>query len=300
MAEFPALPLFTDALLGDTTHLSQAEFGAYMLMLIVAWRSVDCSLPNDDKYLARITRSDRNWRLIKGAVTAFWTIGEDGQLRQKRLSKTRVVVTNMVEQRRNAGITSALKRKDTRSTTVEQPSNGDGNETSTTKTKTKSSKERVAKATPKKVAFGSLTLSPEMESYALEKGCTNVADLFGSFRDHHTARDTRFSDWVAAWRNWVRTDRKYASQNRSVFNGQRSGPAGGNSISRATMAVIEANRELELRANGVHRHEDVNGNGARRGPVGGEGTNAAGGQGNGGAGDWTLPILDQEPGQGGH
>ena len=53
MAEFPALPLFTDALLGDTTHLDATEFGAYLLMLIVAWRSPDCALPDDDRYLAR-------------------------------------------------------------------------------------------------------------------------------------------------------------------------------------------------------------------------------------------------------
>lgn len=128
MAEFPALPIFTDALLGDTQHLSQAEFGAYMLMLIVAWRTEDCSLPNDDKYLARITRSDRNWRRIKEAVIGFWTVGNDSQLRQKRLSKERLRVTELTLQRRSAGTSSALKRNNSPSTSAGVSFQRTGNE----------------------------------------------------------------------------------------------------------------------------------------------------------------------------
>lgn len=72
-------------------------------MLIVAWRTPTCSLPNDDKYLARITRSDRNWGRIKPAVMSFWTIGEDGQLRQKRLSYEHLVAAEKNAQKSEAG-----------------------------------------------------------------------------------------------------------------------------------------------------------------------------------------------------
>lgn len=86
MAEFPALPLFTDALLGDTLHLNTEQFGAYLFMLIVAWRTKDCALPNDDAYLAQITRMNtRTWNKNKGVLLNFWKVGSDNQIRQGRL-----------------------------------------------------------------------------------------------------------------------------------------------------------------------------------------------------------------------
>lgn len=110
MAEFPALPLWTDALLGDTTHLSTIEFGAYMLTLIVAWRTPDCSLPDDDQFLGRITRDPKHWPRIKARVMAFWTLGEDGRWRQKRLTKEREYVANLKKKRADAGREGAAKR----------------------------------------------------------------------------------------------------------------------------------------------------------------------------------------------
>jgi hypothetical protein len=44
LAEFPALPLFTDAILADTAHLSHEEFGAYMRILILMWRTPECRI----------------------------------------------------------------------------------------------------------------------------------------------------------------------------------------------------------------------------------------------------------------
>ena len=53
MAEYPALPLWTDAYLADCGYLSDAEHGRYLLLLMAMWRSPDCRLPNDDQWLAR-------------------------------------------------------------------------------------------------------------------------------------------------------------------------------------------------------------------------------------------------------
>jgi uncharacterized protein YdaU (DUF1376 family) len=56
VAEFPALPLFTDAYLADTEHLSDAEHGIYLKLLMVMWRSPNCRIPNDDDWIARRMR----------------------------------------------------------------------------------------------------------------------------------------------------------------------------------------------------------------------------------------------------
>ncbi len=130
MAEFPALPFFTDAYLADTIHLTTAQHGAYLLLLMAAWRSRDCALPNDDEFLARIARMDkRTWAAHKAIVMAFWTLGEDAKFRQGRLSDER----KYVEARRNkqslAGKASALKRQEREATHV-QP-NGNQNSTPT-------------------------------------------------------------------------------------------------------------------------------------------------------------------------
>jgi len=94
MASYPSMPLWTDAYLADTRHLSTQEHGAYLLLLMVAWRRPDCNLPDDDKLLARFAGlGPRQWKNVKDAVMEFWTL-EDGCWTQKRLLKERSFVVN--------------------------------------------------------------------------------------------------------------------------------------------------------------------------------------------------------------
>lgn len=53
MAEFPALPFFVDAYSLDCGHLSDAEHGRYLLILIAMWSAPMKRLPNDPVWLAR-------------------------------------------------------------------------------------------------------------------------------------------------------------------------------------------------------------------------------------------------------
>lgn len=85
MAELPFMPLYTDALLGDTMHLDAVEFGAYCLILFTMWRNGG-SLPDDDARLAKVARvNPSQWRKIGPVVRQFLTPAEDGKLTQKRL-----------------------------------------------------------------------------------------------------------------------------------------------------------------------------------------------------------------------
>lgn len=56
MADYAALPLFTDAYLADCGHLSDAEHGRYLLLLITMWRTPLCRVPHDREWLARKLR----------------------------------------------------------------------------------------------------------------------------------------------------------------------------------------------------------------------------------------------------
>lgn len=112
MAEFPFLPLATDAYLSDTRHLTTVEHGAYLLLLITAWRRADCRLPNDDTFLAKSAGLNRRaWGDIRDTIMAFWHIDDDGFWTQKRLVQERIRVAARVKQRTDAANAKWRKNK---------------------------------------------------------------------------------------------------------------------------------------------------------------------------------------------
>lgn len=95
-----AMPLFGDAYLADTMHLTNEEHGVYLKMLIVAWRQPSCSLPDDDGVLARIAGVGiKKWRsALRPVMMEFWQRDEDGRLFQKRLTRERSYVNGVRQQ----------------------------------------------------------------------------------------------------------------------------------------------------------------------------------------------------------
>src|SRR5438309_1782121 len=88
MAEFPALPIFTDALIADTQHLSEEEIGAYLRLLMLEWRTANCKLPADAAWHMRRLNVDEGKynRLYRPLLTEFFH--SDGNfIYQKRLLK---------------------------------------------------------------------------------------------------------------------------------------------------------------------------------------------------------------------
>ncbi|GGF82151.1 hypothetical protein GCM10007301_47840 [Azorhizobium oxalatiphilum] len=103
MSKLPMLPLFTDAFLADTGHLTAQETGAYLVLLMVAWRTDGCCLPDDDVCLARWARvSSKTWGRIKPRVMAFWSLS-NGRWTQKRLTKEHLTATKKAEVARSNG-----------------------------------------------------------------------------------------------------------------------------------------------------------------------------------------------------
>ena len=102
MAEFPILPIRTDALLADTMDLTTEEFGAYCRILFVMWRQGG-RLPHNPDQLRRIAGCHAvRWTAIGDTVMRPFTIA-DGLVTQKRLTATLLDVREVRKKRAIAG-----------------------------------------------------------------------------------------------------------------------------------------------------------------------------------------------------
>lgn len=112
------MPLWVGDFLRDTGHLSAAEVGAYILLLMAGWTRGG-ALPADEMRLRSLARLDaRSWRASRDTLLAFFY--RDGDTyRQRRLDQELAHSQGLVDQRRAAGRASAAQRAlNARSTSV--------------------------------------------------------------------------------------------------------------------------------------------------------------------------------------
>lgn len=212
MAEFPAMPLFTDAYLSDTLHLSTLQHGAYCLLLMIAWRTADCALPDDDRVLARYSRLDfRTWMKNKSVVMQFWRLGDDQKWRQGRQLDERNRVMSLQSKNSAAGKASALKRKNRQPTSVvtkiqQKNSNHNHNHIE----EDKSSSPPAPQDHPTRMML--TQLPDEWRDWAKRDMLWEDAvinDVWIGFKDFWTRKKggaAMKTDWAATWRNWYRKE----------------------------------------------------------------------------------------------
>lgn len=98
----PPMPVFGDAYLSDTHHLTLEEHGAYWKLLLIAWQTSDCALPDDDKRLAMMLGvTPKKWAKLKPVIMSFWRLDGD-RWRQKRQTNVRRFVEEKREHNRDA------------------------------------------------------------------------------------------------------------------------------------------------------------------------------------------------------
>lgn len=123
MAKYPALPFWTDAYLGDTTHLTTLQHGAFLLLLFAMWRSKDCRIADNDRTLAIITGlSASHWKRARPVLEAMNRV-EGGYWTNARLQDEREFLTKVRLNNSRAGKASALKRLHRDATPVERAFN---------------------------------------------------------------------------------------------------------------------------------------------------------------------------------
>jgi uncharacterized protein YdaU (DUF1376 family) len=233
MSKAPAMPMYWDAYLADTTHLTTEEHGAYMLLLAAMWRR-NGSVPDDDKDNARILGlTPAKWRKTKArfieTISGF-TI-ESGTITQEKLRKTWEITQEKIEKnarngakggqaksRNNkdldqANATNSLKPK----ATIPEP------EPDTVK--------REANASPKKRASRlseNWVLPADWGKWAVSEGWAEsvVRSEAEKFRDYWIGVGGQKGaklDWQATWRNWMRNSKK--PQFSAINGGQNGQPA---------------------------------------------------------------------------
>ncbi len=273
MAEFPALPLWTDAYLADTRHLTTQEHGAYLLLLMEAWRRKDCALPDDDALWARLAGLDmRGWKRIKNTIRAFWTLRDDGYLEQKRLVTERQYVSRRSERAVTAARASHQARslklnKKVSANAVLEGVLGPCLEPAPTPTPIPivSSPPRV----PPKVAHdkGSILpenwrLSNEGFQYAKSKGFAEhiINEEAQKFFEYYTTacgHRAKRRNWPRVWQRWIRQCKEFKPSVRHPSDDWRSGD------DRQSKALSGLEKAAATQAQGAGQRQG-NGNGAGR------------------------------------
>lgn len=105
----PYMRLYVNDYLGDTTHLSDAESGAYLHLLFYYWQHGE--LPNDERLLRRVARTEtRNWKRTFAILRTFFYV--DGPLlKNKRMESELERVKSLRTKAAQAGRRSGEARK---------------------------------------------------------------------------------------------------------------------------------------------------------------------------------------------
>ena len=82
----PWMPLYVGDYLGDTGHLTTAQHGAYLLLMMHYWRKGE--LPDDDRQLSKITKLPlRTWCEYRPTLQEFLLPGLEAQADRRRTSE---------------------------------------------------------------------------------------------------------------------------------------------------------------------------------------------------------------------
>jgi uncharacterized protein YdaU (DUF1376 family) len=206
------MPLYIADYLGDTMHLTAEQHGAYLLLLMVAWKRGG-HVPDDDTQLAAITRTGERWQPhCAGIVRAFFA-HRDGLLWHGRVLAELEAARENVEKKARAGSAGAAARwqKDGNriADALRPQSQTDAPSPSPSPISTADAVERGAKKRATRRCPEDFALTEPMREWAVENAPAVDVDLATAKFADHTFK-TAITDWPAAWRNWLRREQEMA------------------------------------------------------------------------------------------
>ena len=245
MAQFPYLPLWTDAYLADTSHLSTIEHGAYLLLLMAMWRNKS-TLQNDDKLLARYARLNAGqWRRIKPTILGFFDVTES-EISQGRLTdEYEAVKRKSIVNTFNA---NARWLKEKEKVNADAPVLQCELDAIQSQSQSQSQKKKGEAAPLSKPSKGSRlgndwALPPEFREFAFKEGMRHdeIEREAEKFKDYWVSVDGYRGvkrDWVATWRNWIRRRKDYSGTKSQQWNGYSHADKTSNLIHGLSIAAL--------------------------------------------------------------
>jgi len=252
------MPLYVADYLADTAHLTAAQSGAYLHLIMAYWRAGG-PLRLDDGALARTARmTPTEWSEAAGVVLAFFR-QEDGALHHGRIEHELAEAAAMYEARRKrteaataaraarnvtTNVTSDVTTNVTLTQPQRQPQPPFPTERDTVEVPFSSGGSggtRAARADRGTRLPADWSPTEDDRAFASALGVA-VEREAASFRDYWHAKpgaDGRKTNWSATWRNWVR---RTSERKQGNGTGSRSQPRNGFIVLAERLAREDADR----------------------------------------------------------
>jgi uncharacterized protein YdaU (DUF1376 family) len=265
MAKFPTMPLWTDAYIAATDHLTFEEHGVYLRLLILMWRTPGCRIPNDQAWIERRLRVDNDTyeNLVWPVIVEFLdTTGN--YLTSNRLQREYEYVLEKAQKQSVRSKSRWNKEKHLLGGNADPAYAGTSNDLhkndvpfsgvsdkalKTNKTQASGGnapipipniKKESTSYSPKKKPHGTRLpddWQPDDNQYTFAVdhiGASKTHVEIAKFKDHYASTPGakgRKVNWNATWRNWIRRHGQFNPD----ANGNRSGTA---SLTAAVSAAI--------------------------------------------------------------
>jgi uncharacterized protein YdaU (DUF1376 family) len=245
------MPLYIGDYLADTSHLSTAEHGAYILLLMHYWRT-GLPLTDDDAALSRIARATRpEWRSARGAVRAFFRpaiVNGNNVLVHSRVERELMKAKERYEAKRKASVLANEKRWGSHRVSETQSQNDppaipngsfcdpqsqshSSNEENKSSLRSDLGQERTPrrksrKALPEPFPDDSLLdwATDFWGGQDRQDLVSQITEQIAQFRDYHAKEATLAADWPATWRTWVRNALRFNKRENSNGKTNRTAP----------------------------------------------------------------------------
>lgn len=207
MSKTPFMQLWVSDFIGDTLHLSQAEIGQYLLLMMAMWNNGG-NLPSDPKMLKRIVRG-----ALSDAVMSFFEDDQQGGITQARLQKelqrTQKIQDSYRVRADKANASKSLKNNN--AAHAQRSNSAHNSEPEPEETTNVVSRGAKRATTTKKRISPNFQPRDEDIKTLLSEGFSfsEIQDQLVRFRDYWTGTGKPMADWDATFRNWVRRSAEF-------------------------------------------------------------------------------------------